>query len=68
MQWIARYMAFALLAVVLSLSGCSWFLPSYDARIMGTVVNATGGQPVADSYVWVHSLTSSFTGAMPPTG
>ena len=61
MQWIARYMAFALLAVVLSLSGCSWFLPSYDARIMGTVVNATGGQPVADSYVWVHSLTSSFT-------
>lgn len=60
-HWMARHVVFAVLAVTLFLQGCSWFFPSYDARIMGTVVNATGGQAVVDSYVWIHSLTSSFT-------
>ncbi len=57
---MARVKAGLLLVVFLSLSGCSFFYQDYEARISGRVVNATAGEAVRGSRVWVHGLNSGF--------
>jgi hypothetical protein len=51
----------AFLSATLFLTGCDLLLPSYDARLTGTVANATGGSAVAGSQVWVNALSTDYT-------